>query len=275
MFRTLKSNYEFWRAAQAFVIVVMAITCGLFPQPSRADQGGIGFWLPGTFGSLAATPMQPGLSMSALYLHAFVSAGGDVAASRAIGFRNRSVNLSVNLNAEIKGTADVVAFGPTYVFATPVLGGQFAITALGIVGRQQATIDATVTGALGPIGFAAERSISDSRTAFGDVFLQPTLRWNQGVNNYLIYGMMNLPVGAYDSSRLANLGLGHWSIDGGAGYTYFDQKIGFRRSPASRTTSSILVSTIKTASTVIWIGESLSSFPSKCTLDWSAMPISN
>ena len=49
--------------------------------------------------------------MSALYLHSSVSAGGDVAASRAIGFPNRSVNLSVNLNAEIKGTADVVAFG--------------------------------------------------------------------------------------------------------------------------------------------------------------------
>jgi hypothetical protein len=111
MFRTLKSNNEFWRAAQALAVGVTAITCALLPQPSRADQGGIGFWLPGTFGSLAATPMQPGLSMSALYLHSFVSAGGDVAASRAIGFPNRSVNLSVNLNAEIKGTADAVAFG--------------------------------------------------------------------------------------------------------------------------------------------------------------------
>jgi hypothetical protein len=140
------------------------------------------------------------------------------------------------LDAEIKGTADVVAFGPTYVFATPVLGGQFAITALGIAGRQQATIDATVTGALGLIGFAAARSISDSRTAFGDVFLQPTLRWNQGVNNYLVYGMMNLPVGAYDPSRLANLGLGHWSIDGGAGYTYFDQKTGWEFSAVAGAT---------------------------------------
>jgi hypothetical protein len=226
MFRLPKQK-GYRRAIRIFVLGVMAIACGLVPRPSRADQGGIGFWLPGTFGSLAATPMQPGLSMSALYLHSFVSAGGDVAASRAIRFPNRSANLSVDLNAEIKGTADVVAFGPTYVFATPILGGQFAITALAIAGRQQATIDATVTGALGPIGFAAERSISDSRTAFGDVFLQPTLRWNQGVNNYMIYGMMNFPVGAYDASRLANLGLGHWSIDGGGGYTYFDQKTGW------------------------------------------------
>src|SRR6476646_6250968 len=173
--------HMFRTAARAFVAAMTAISCASLPQPSQADQGGIGFWLPGTFGSLAATRMQPGLSMSALYLHSSVSGGGNVAASRAIRFPNRSVNLSVNLNAEIKGTADVVAFGPTYVFATPVLGGQFAITALGIVGRQQANIDATVAGALGPIGFERERSISDSRSAFGDGFLQPTLRWNQGV----------------------------------------------------------------------------------------------
>jgi hypothetical protein len=140
---------------------------------------------------------------------------------------DRPVNLSINLNAEIKGTADVVAFGPTYVFATPVFGGQFALTALGIAGRQQASIDATITGSLGPIGFATERSISDSLTAFGDVFLQPTLRWNNGVHNYMIYGMMNFPVGSYNPSRIVNLGLGHWSIDGGGGYTYFEPKSGW------------------------------------------------
>ena len=186
MFRLPKSNA--YRPARVLVVIVAAISFVITPRTSSADQGGISFWLPGTFGSLAATPMQPGLSMSTLYLHSFVSAGSGVAASRTIGFPNRPVNLSVDLNAQIKGTADVVAFGPTYVFATPVLGGQFAITALGIVGHQQANVDATVTGALGPIGFATESSISDSRTAFGDVFLQPTLRWNQGVNNYMIYG---------------------------------------------------------------------------------------
>ena len=214
----------------AYVSVLgLAVTAATFiPRPAAADQGGISFWLPGTFGSLAATPLEPGWSWSTLYLHSFVSGGGDVAASRAIRIPpDRVTNLSVNLDAQIKGTADVAAFGPTYVFATPVLGGQFAITALGIAGRQQASIDATITGALGPIGFAAERSISDSLTAFGDVFLQPTLRWNNGVHNYMIYGMMNFPVGSYNPSRIVNLGLGHWSIDGGGGYTYLEPKSGW------------------------------------------------
>jgi hypothetical protein len=56
--------------------------------------------------------------------------------------------------------------------------------------------------------------------------VQPTLRWNQGVHNYMVYGMMNLPVGAYDSTRLVNLGLGHWSVDAGGGYTYFNPQTG-------------------------------------------------
>jgi hypothetical protein len=37
-------------------------------------------------------------------------------------------------------------------------------------------------------------------------------------------------VGAYDSTRLANIGIGHWAIDVGGGYTYFDQKTGHEAS---------------------------------------------
>src|SRR5262249_16273540 len=136
-------------------------------------------------------------------------------------------NVRVNVDADVKAKAGSAAFGLTYVFSTPVLGGQFAISGLAIYGGQHATIDATITGALGPIGFGTERSVSQSLDAFGDLYLQPTLRWNDGVNNYLIYGMMNFPVGAYDAQRVVNFGLGHWSIDGGGGYTYFDPKSGW------------------------------------------------
>jgi hypothetical protein len=36
----------------------------------------------------------------------------------------------------------------------------------------------------------------------------------------------DIPVGAYDSTRLANIGLGHGAIDGGGGYTYFNPQTG-------------------------------------------------
>ena len=209
-----------------FTAAVAAILLAAGSGPAVADQGGISFWLPGAFGSFAATPLAPGWAMGAIYLHTPISAGGGVAASRAIAFPNRTVNLSVNLDAKLKAHADIGILSPSYVFATSVLGGQFAINVLAIYGRQQANIDANITGALGPIGFATSRSVSQAIDAFGDVFVQPTLRWNQGVHNFMVYGMANLPVGAYDSSRLVNLGLGHWAIDAGGGYTYFNPNTG-------------------------------------------------
>ncbi len=209
---------------------IAAVAAASLPSASRADQGGVSFWLPGAFGSLAAAPGKPGWGWADVYIHSAVSAGGNVAASRAIRFGNRTTNLNVNLNANLDAKVDVGLFGPSYTFATPVLGGQLAINLLIPYGHQRADIDATVAGALGPIGFASSRSVSQSLTAFGDVFVQPTLKWNQGVHNYMVYGMWNFPVGDYDASRLVNLGLGHWTADGGAGYTYFNPQTGWEYS---------------------------------------------
>jgi hypothetical protein len=213
--------------AQLLALFLAGTLGTLSPQAARADQGGVSFWLPGTFGSLAATPLTPGWSFTSIYLHSGVEAGGNVAASRTINFPNRSVNLNVNLDARLDAQIDIGFLAPTYVFPTSVLGGQFSMTVLVPYGRSAASIDATLAGSLGPIGFTVERSVSDERTVFGDIFFQPMLRWNQGVNNYLIYAMANLPIGAYDSTRLANLGLGHAGIDAGAGYTYFNPQSGW------------------------------------------------
>jgi hypothetical protein len=215
------------RRAARFALVIAA---SLLATPALADQGGISFWLPGAFGSLAAAPLTPGWSISTIYLHSDVSAAGDVAASRALRFPNRRVNLTVDLDATLKARTDVVAATPTYVFATPVLGGQFAITMLAIAGHADASIDENVAGALGPIGFATERGISDARFGFSDLFFEPTLRWNQGVHNYMVYGLVNAPVGTYDPSRLVNFGLGHVGVDLGGGYTYFDPQSGWEAS---------------------------------------------
>jgi hypothetical protein len=49
------------------------------PRIALADEGGVSFWLPGAFASLAAVPQQPGWSLANLYYHTSVSGGGDVA----------------------------------------------------------------------------------------------------------------------------------------------------------------------------------------------------
>ncbi|GLR93405.1 hypothetical protein GCM10007858_10290 [Bradyrhizobium liaoningense] len=63
-------------------------------------------------------------------------------------------------------------------------------------------------------------------TGFGDLIPQFALRWNAGVHNYMTYITGDIPVGAYQSSRLANIGLGHGAIDAGGGYTYFNPQTG-------------------------------------------------
>jgi hypothetical protein len=200
-----------------------------------------------------------------------------VAASRAIHFPNRTANLTVNLAAQINGRVDIGILAPSYVFATPVLGGQFAINVLGIYGRDQANISASLTGSLGPIGFATERSVSQALSAFGDVYVQPTLRWNQGVNNYMVYAMANVPVGAYDPSRLVNLGLGHWSIDAGGGYTYLNPQTGWEFSGVAGFTYNFINPYLQYQNGIdAHLDWGVSHFVSKqMFVGWSAITISN
>ncbi len=125
-----------------FALIATLAAALLVSAPSRADKGGISFWLPGSFGSLAATPGQPGWALATIYMHTNVRAGGDVAASRAIRFGNRTANLTVNLDARLKAQVDLIGIAPSYTFAEPVLGGQPAVSMLGFAAHSQATIDA-------------------------------------------------------------------------------------------------------------------------------------
>ncbi|TWB97159.1 hypothetical protein FBZ93_107405 [Bradyrhizobium macuxiense] len=205
------------------VILAMSATWSDF---AHADEGGVSYWLPGRFGSLAAAPTVPGWSMAEVYYHTSVSASGAAAAAReiTIGRIPASVNVNVNLNLSAQG--DLVFLNPTYTFASPVLGGQFAIGVTGLFGRSAADLSGTLTKSLGPVFITQTGSISDSITSVGDLYPQATLKWNAGAHNFMTYVTGDVPVGAYSPTRLANLGIGHGAIDGGGGYTYFNPETG-------------------------------------------------
>lgn len=193
---------------------------------SHADEGGLGFWFPGLFGSLAAAPQVPGWAIAILDLYNPVSAGGNVAAARQITINNLPLNVKVNLNATLKAEPNLVLVDPTYVFATPVLGGQLAVSLAGAYGRSIAGISGTLTESVGGITVTKQGAIEDGRNGFSDLYPEVSLRWNSGVNNWMIYGMGDIPVGTYDHTRLANFSIGHGAMDAGVGYTYLDQKAG-------------------------------------------------
>jgi hypothetical protein len=47
--------------------IVLAPAIMFFSHCALADENGISFWIPGFFGSLAATPQQPGWSLANTY----------------------------------------------------------------------------------------------------------------------------------------------------------------------------------------------------------------
>jgi hypothetical protein len=202
----------------------MAGLIGLFAssENARADQGGVSFWVPGFFGSFAASPQTPGFNLATIYYHTSVGAGGGVAAAKQVEIGQLRPALNVNLDVNLNGRADLGFIIPSYVFDTKIFGGQFAVSVLAGYGRNNASIDGVLSASLGPLTLTRYGSISDSLTAFGDLIPQASLRWNSGVHNVMIYGTTNIRVGSYESTRLANTGLGFNAWVGGLGYTYLD-----------------------------------------------------
>jgi len=178
-------------------------------------------------GSLAATPLVPGFSWANVLYYSNVSAGGDVAFARQVTRGQITANFNATLTANVRGYAEPLYLAlPGYTFATPILGGQAQVI-LGIpYGRLSSTIDATISGALGPIGFTRSGSLTESVTGFGDLIPMASLRWNMGLHNVMTYLTGNILTGSYDPNSIANLGIGHNAIDAGAAYTYFDPKAG-------------------------------------------------
>jgi hypothetical protein len=198
----------------------------LSPVVSRADEGGVSFWLPGQYASLAATPQVPGWALGVIYYHTNVEAFGNVAASKEILTGRIPANVNVNLNLSLAGQGDLIVLAPTYTFAQPVLGGQFSVGVSSWFGRNAASIAGTLTVATGSVFATRTGMLEDSLTSYGDIVPTVTLRWNRGVNNFMTYVTGDIPVGNYDSMRLANIGIGHGAIDSGGAYTYLNPATG-------------------------------------------------
>ncbi|MGE5181796.1 MAG: transporter [Acidobacteriota bacterium] len=195
-------------AGVARFVVGTTLALALAAGPASADEGGASVYVPGFFASLAAVPGAPGWSLGAFYYHT----SADASASKE--FR-----VGGSIVAGLDARADLAFFAPAYTFAQPVLGGQAAVLVLGGFGRMRVSTTATLTG---PRGREVALGRSDAITGGTDLYPTGTLKWQRGVHNFMTYGMIGIPTGAYDVNRLANISTHHWSIDAGGGYTYFD-----------------------------------------------------
>src|SRR4030081_3055039 len=180
------------------------------PIIANADEGGVSLWVPGFFGSLAATPLVPGASFASIYYHTSVKAGSDVAFARQVNGGRITTNFTGSVNINLRADVDLGLAVPSYTFAQPFLGGQATVLMLVPYGRSKASVDGTLTGnlGLGGPGFAVSGGRADEIDGFGDLGPQFNLRWNNGVHNYMTYVATNIPIGRYDATRLANLATG-------------------------------------------------------------------
>jgi len=199
-----------------FVILVEALVSPIFSNIAMADEGGVSFWIPGDFGSYAAVPSQPGWLFEGTYYHASAATGRGISFPRGGG-----------TEAGVKSPTDYFLFTPTYTFETQILGAQAAFGMTVLFGRNSTEVSKTLTG---PGGATLSGSQSEEIFGFSDPSPTASLKWSRDVHNFMVYATAGIPVGAYESNRLAALGLGHWAVDGGVGYTYLDEKAGIEAS---------------------------------------------
>jgi hypothetical protein len=174
-----------------------------------ADQGGVPFWFSGQFASLAAVPATPGWSLVAIPYYYNGSANAA-----------KTFQIGDTVAAGLKTSVPLLLFQPGYATETKILGGQPYIGLGWGPGGNRTSVDITLSQ------LAAERTRSDSISGGTDLYPYASLAWASGNDNWMTYLTGDIPTGAYQSSRLSTLGIGHAAIDAGGGYTYLNGKTG-------------------------------------------------
>lgn len=183
-----------------------ALCAGLYSTAAIADEGGASMWLPGQFASFAAVPGDPGFSLEALFYFRKASATAGTSFSRGGG-----------LLLGYDTTEQYLYLTPSYTFAEPVLNGQLWLGVTFSAGRADTSVWGVLTG---PRGNAFSAAGNDSVAGVSDLYPMASLKWQTGSHNVMTYIMGSVPIGIYDPNRWAGVGLGHWAIDWGMGYTF-------------------------------------------------------
>jgi len=185
------------------------LTGGIHAKMVFADEGGVSFWLPGQFGSLVAVPSAPGWAFPVVYNHPSATAGAA-----------KSFQRGGQIVAGLTTRSDLVQVTPTYTFSSSVAGGQAAVSLAVSFGPAETGVNAIL---IAPSGGSLSGARHQTLVGVSDLYPSATLKWQHGSNNYMIYTMESAPVGSYSVQRITNIGLNHWSADGGGAYTYFDK----------------------------------------------------
>jgi len=201
-----------------FVIVVSAYGV-LLAQPSSvyAVEGGVGHYVPGAFadfGDMAPPSGVFGVMNWYNYYNGSAGAGRQIEEGGLI-----AANLKANSSAEMLGAGYTSPYG--------IFGGKFAVAAF--VPYLWVNVTGSITG---PHGNTLTRS--DFASGIGDMALIPFwLNWTCGDFKWAVQLDVYAPTGAYNTGRLANVGLNYWTFEPMASFSWISKKIGLELSAAA------------------------------------------
>ena len=175
-----------------------------------ADQSGVPFWTSGQYASQAAIPLDPGWTLQTSVNSAYSTAAVD-----------RRFSIGNTIVGGLKSQGPTFTLAPTYTLPNPVLGASLSLCLSFGGGYNFVNVKATSS--------ASGASVRQSQGLWGYSDLQPliTLTWTKGNHYFMTYLTGNIPVGTFDSSDLAAIGIGHGAIDAGGGYTYLNSNSGW------------------------------------------------
>jgi len=178
-------------------------------QSAFADEGGVPFWMSGQYASMAAVPLATGWSLVALpYAY---SGNAD---------KSKTFQHGKSLSAGVSTRESLVLIQLGYVGEEKILGAQ------PYIGLGWGPGTNTTTASLSAIHPSIQLNRANTSDGITDIYPLASLTWNQGNNNFKTYLTGDIPVGTYNSTSLASIGIGHAAMDAGGAYTYLNNTTG-------------------------------------------------
>ena len=195
--------------------LVGALALGdMSPTQLHAEQGGAGHYIPGATASfIDASPGKPGWVLENIFMN---YNDGTFGGSRGVPF---GANIALNVTANATAATPLIMFSPD----VRILGGlpSFAVAV------PYVWMDVKASGTIDLGGVTQSVPREDKANGLGDIEVIPfMLGWTNSDFKYDVRCAVFAPTGDYDKSKLANVGLGYWTITPEVTFSWLSSKIG-------------------------------------------------
>jgi hypothetical protein len=218
------------------VVCQCAAICCVAADHARAAEDAAGFYLLGTKTAMSGYVPPPGTYVTDLNYFYSGSAGGNA----AVGIALRQTGAIAHIDANISIDANAYINAPIALWIAPekVLGGNIGFGVMVPMGykRVDVGIDAFANISLPngiDIPINGHRDFDDNSVKFGDPLLNALIGWHDGNWHWTVGGLLNVPIGPWNTDSITNVSFHHWGLDTTGAVTWLDPASGHEISVAT------------------------------------------